>query len=456
VQDSSKGGSFNSEFMGEHGFDDRPSQVEPRSTHASWTRRFEDCGEIGQGGMGTVHDAFDAELGRHVAVKVMDTEAALSSEANTAFSSEARLMGRLEHPYIVPIHELRAEREGSEPHFVMKLVEGVTLDAWMRANLGDGSGAAAGRALDQTLGLLIKVCDAIAFAHSRAVLHLDLKPSNVMVGEHGQIYVMDWGVAVECVRSAEGRLRPREGVHGIRGTLGYMAPEQVDVQLSRIDERTDVYGLGAILYELLTTHTPYEPMGGPVDLVFMRDHRVTPPQEREPTRVMPPGLCAIATKALAYDLEQRYPDVMSFRMALEGFRRGGGWFETKRFVPGDVIVREGETGDEGYILAEGRCSVEQGYGEGRTVLGVLESGQVFGEAAVLAGRRRTATVIALTHVTVQVITRAAIEHELEGRGWLQAFVRTIAERYVTADAERAELRNKLRQFSSVPPIAPTE
>lgn len=401
--------------------------------------------------MGSVHDAYDAELGRHVAVKVMDPDAALSSEAISAFSSEARLMGRLEHPYIVPIHELRADQESGEPHFVMKLVEGVTLAAWMRGTMGDSVGAAIGPALDQTLGILIKVCDAIAFAHSRGVLHLDLKPSNVMVGEHGQIYVMDWGVAIECVRDSDGRLRPRAGVHGIRGTPGYMAPEQVDVQLARVDERTDVYGLGAILYELLTNHTPYEPMGGPVDLVFMRDHHVVPPQEREPARVMPPGLCAIASKALSFDVEQRYPDVMSFRMALEGFRRGGGWFETKRFLPGEVIVREGDTGDEGYILAEGRCSVEQGYGEERTVLGMLETGQVFGEAAVLAGRARTATVIAQTNVTVQVITRAAIEHELAGRGWLQAFVRTIAERYVKADAERAELRAKLRQFSSIPP-----
>jgi serine/threonine-protein kinase len=408
--------------------------------------------------MGTVHDAFDAELGRHVAVKVMDSEAALSSDAKETFSSEARLMGRLEHPYIVPIHELRVDEDGGEPHFVMKLVEGVTLDAWMRANLGIGidSKAAVGPALDQTLGLLTKVCDAIAFAHSRQVLHLDLKPSNVMVGEHGQIYVMDWGVAVECVRGKDGRLRPRDGVHGIRGTPGYMAPEQVDVQLSRVDERSDVYGLGAILYELLTTRSPYEPLGGPADLVFIRDHRVVPPQEREPSRVMPPGLCAIAMKALSHDVEQRYPDVMTFRMALESFRRGGGWFETKRFRPGDVIIREGDIGDEGYILAEGRCSVEQGHGEGRTMLGMLEAGQVFGEAAVLAGRTRTATVIAQTHVTVQVITRAAIEHELEGRGWLQAFVRTIAERYVKVDAERAELRNKLRRFSSIPPAAPTE
>jgi serine/threonine-protein kinase len=232
-----------------------------------------------------------------------------------------------------------------------------------------------------------------------------------------------------------------------------MAPEQVDVNLTRVDERTDVYGLGGILYELLTQHTPYEPMGGPVDLVFMREHHVVAPQEREPTRVMPPGLCAIASKALAHDIEQRYPDVMSFRMALEGFRRGGGWFDTKRFLPGEIILREGQMGDEGYILSEGRCSVEQGSGEERTVLGVLEAGQVFGEAAVLAGRARTATVIALTPVTVQVITRAAIEHELEGRGWLQAFVRTIAERYVAVDAERAELRTKLRQYSSIPPPA---
>jgi len=453
VQDGPKRGQFNPDFMGEHGFD-RPGQPDDSGVRPSFSARFQDCGEIGKGGMGAVHDAYDTELGRHVAVKVMEPGAALSPEAAARFSFEARLMGRLEHPFIVPIHELRAEDNERAPHFVMKLVEGVNLAAWMRANDNGAKGPAAITAsLDQTLSFLIKVCDAIAFAHSRAVLHLDLKPANVMVGEHGQIYVMDWGVAMEGVRGADGRLRPREGVHGIRGTPGYMAPEQIDERMARVDERTDVYGLGAILYELLTTHTPYEPLGGPADLVFIREHQVTPPQERAPHRVMPPGLCAIAQKALAHDMEQRYSDVMSFRMALEGFRKGGGWFETKHFSPGDVIVREGDTGDEGYILTEGRCAVEQGRDEARTQLAELEVGDVFGEAAVLAGKARTASVIALTQVTVQVITRAAIERELEGRGWLQAFVRTIAERYVEVDAERAELRARLRRFTSIPPLS---
>ncbi|MFT3927148.1 MAG: serine/threonine-protein kinase [Myxococcales bacterium] len=451
MQDGSKLGQFNPDFLGEHGFD-RPSQLDASGVRPAFSGRFEDCGEIGQGGMGAVHDAYDSELGRHVAVKVMDPGRATSPESAAAFSFEARLMGRLEHPYIVPIHELRADDTSAPPHFVMKLVEGVNLAAWMRANNATADGqAAVSAALDQTLGFLIKVCDAIAFAHSRGVLHLDLKPANVMVGEHGQIYVMDWGVAVECTRDTDARLRPRDAVHGIRGTPGYMAPEQIDDRMRRVDERTDVYGLGAILYELLTTRTPYEPLGGPADLVFMREHQVIPPQEREPTRVMPPGLCAIAQRALAHEMDQRFPDVVSFRMALESFRKGGGWFETKHFMPGDVIVREGELGDEGYILAEGRCSVEQGQGEGRTKLAELGVGQVFGEAAVLANRARTASVIALTPVTVQVITRAAIERELEGQGWLQAFVRTIAERYVEVDAERAELRARLRRFASIPP-----
>jgi serine/threonine-protein kinase len=226
--------------------------------------RYQDRGEIGRGGVGTVRCAFDRVLLRAVAMKLID--AGTASDLGARFVEEAQITGQLDHPNIVPVYEFGTIR-GGQSYFTMKLVSGRTLSQVI-AQLHEGGFTDVD--LEGVLRVLLKVCEAVAFAHSRGVIHRDLKPSNVMIGTHGQVYVMDWGlglllagarltagVAAGAPDAAVRASVPQEHTYGPEGTVGYMAPEQALANIRGIDARTDVYALGAILYQVLTGRAPY-------------------------------------------------------------------------------------------------------------------------------------------------------------------------------------------------------
>ncbi|MEO6236876.1 MAG: serine/threonine-protein kinase [Vicinamibacterales bacterium] len=189
--------------------------------------RYELLEEIGRGGMGIVFRGRDRELDREVAIKV--TAWSTAADANR-LRAEARVLARLEHPGVVPVHDVGQLPDG-RVFTVMMLVRGERLDA-----------RAAALALLDRLRLFDRICDTVSFAHARAFVHRDLKPANIMVGEHGQVLVLDWGLARAERDGASG------GAGG--GTEGYMAPEQ---STPAFDVRSDVFSLGAILRDLAGT-----------------------------------------------------------------------------------------------------------------------------------------------------------------------------------------------------------
>jgi eukaryotic-like serine/threonine-protein kinase len=185
--------------------------------------KYELRGRVGRGGMGTVWRAFDRELGREVALKVLSgPEPRSGGEAR--LRTEAQVLARLEHPGLVPVHDLGTLPDG-RLFYAMKLVRGRRLDEHVR----DLRSPAA------RLGLFVRICDAVAFAHAHGVIHRDLKPQNVMVGPFGEVLVMDWGMA-KLVASSSGE-------RSLAGTPGYMAPEQLRGEPA--DARSDIYALGA-------------------------------------------------------------------------------------------------------------------------------------------------------------------------------------------------------------------
>ncbi|HEY0511623.1 MAG TPA: serine/threonine-protein kinase [Thermoanaerobaculia bacterium] len=212
---------------------------------------------LGRGGMGTVYRAVDRKLDREVALKVVQLPEG-ARETVDRLLREARVLARLEHPGIVPVHDAGLLPDG-RAFYAMKRVRGLRLDEHARAVL-----------LTERLRAFERVCEAVAFAHAHGVIHRDLKPENVMVGPFGEVLVMDWGVAKvngdppagEEGRGGEGStFQSMETAHGtILGTPGYMAPEQERGEVDRITGRTDVYALGAILGFLLAGETPPRPL----------------------------------------------------------------------------------------------------------------------------------------------------------------------------------------------------
>ena len=198
--------------------------------------RYELHDELGRGGMGIVYRAVDRELGREVAIKVLNAATAGIAER---LRQEARILGRLEHPGILPIHDIGTLADG-RLFYVMKLVRGERLDRYAARDLS----------LPERLRIVDRLCDALAFAHTRGVIHRDVKPENVMIGAFGEVLVLDWGVAKvrdEQPAAASGASASSGTQHGtVLGTPGYMAPEQAAGHTD-VDERADVYAIGAIL-----------------------------------------------------------------------------------------------------------------------------------------------------------------------------------------------------------------
>jgi len=226
--------------------------------------------EIGSGGMGVVYRAFELAFGREVAIKVLHDRYAPASEAATRFLEEARITGQLQHPAIPPAHHVGTLPDG-RPFLAMKLIKGHTLDELLTAR----ADAAADRG--RFVAIFEQLCQAIAYAHDHKVIHRDLKPANVMVGDYGEVQVMDWGLAkvllaapspdvpvtkVDETLGTEIRsLRMSDASFTqagcVLGTPAFMPPEQAAGEVDKIDERADVFGLGAVLAVILTGQAPY-------------------------------------------------------------------------------------------------------------------------------------------------------------------------------------------------------
>jgi len=250
--------------------------------------------EVGKGGMGVVHQAVQTSLGRLVAIKRGLPAAAADPDEARRFVREAELTGRLEHPNIIPVHDLGLD-QGGRLFYSMKLVDGLPWQLRM-----------AEQPLEANLGILARVMDAVAYAHAHGVVHRDLKPGNVMLGAFGEVYVVDWGLAAEI---------PPPGQEGADsslltgGTLAYMAPEMASGRGPTAAPAVDIYLLGGILFEILTGGPPH-PAGEGMDGYQNAARNVL-----QPTAVAG-ELMDIALRALATDPGARHPSVPAFQAAL--------------------------------------------------------------------------------------------------------------------------------------------
>ena len=268
-----------------------------------------------KGGLGRVWVARDHDLNREVALKEILPDQASHPEMWRRFLKEAQITGQLEHPNIVPVYELARRKEDDQPFYVMRFVRGRTLlDAIADHHRRRGQGPADPFELQKLLAAFTSVCQAIGYAHSRSIVHRDLKPENVMLGNFGEVIVLDWGlakmvdrpdeagdlpgIAITDEAKAEATLAGRQ-----LGTPAYMAPEQAEGRLDLIDARTDIYGLGTILFEILTGRPPFE--GTPAE-VFRRIRTGPTPRALEVEPTVPRPLDEICARAMARVRADRY------------------------------------------------------------------------------------------------------------------------------------------------------
>jgi len=298
---------------------------------AEHPNRYQIQETLGAGGIGVVHLAYDRHLDREIALKELRRRPSSGSgspqltTAESRFLLEARVTGRLEHSAIVPVHEVGKRRDGSI-YYTMKRVRGRTLgealkDRDLRGRL-------------ELLPNLLDLCYAIAYAHSRGVIHRDLKPDNVLLGEFGETVVLDWGLAKvhdspagaggeisQTLRDLASSVSAGDLEGAPVGTPAYMPPEQARGEHSAVDERSDIFSLGAILYEFLTGQPPFRGSSALETIVQAREKPITPPHQLEPA--CPPELAAIAIRALDRDPTRRYADARTLAADVLAFQTGG-------------------------------------------------------------------------------------------------------------------------------------
>ncbi len=254
---------------------------------------------IGEGGMGIVYAARQASIDRTVAIKMLHAANTENQEQRIKFLSEAVVTGELEHPNIVPIYDLGSNHDGAL-FYCMKRVKGTPWSSNIKA-----------KSERENLDILMKVADAIAFAHSRGVVHRDIKPENVMLGDFGEVMVLDWGIALPL---EEKRAAAVAGVSGMGGTPAYMAPEMASGPLTRIGVRSDIYLLGAVLFEIITGVPPHPGRDAMKCIRNAAANVIHPVPENQSGKLMDIAKTALSTKT-----SDRYANVLEFQQAIRGF-----------------------------------------------------------------------------------------------------------------------------------------
>ena len=324
-------------------------------------KKYKVLGTIGRGGMGVVHQARDLRIVRNVAMKVIKTSSQFSRENVLRFVDEAQLTGQLQHPNIIPVYELGLDEFG-EVFYTMKYVKGTTLDQVLRRIREREEDAIKKFPLATLLTVFQKICDGVAYAHSMGVVHRDLKPDNVMIGEYGEVLVMDWGLGKKMASGMHDEhlgdaipqmpasdLRGFETLNGlIVGTPPYISPEAARGDLDQIDPRSDIHVLGSILYAILTLRPPYpgKEFGELIEQIVsgqfahptsfsqpanpLRPSELPPPGpdgvncvlSHLPGRRVPEGLAAIIVKAMASEPVARYQTVAELQADILSWQGG--------------------------------------------------------------------------------------------------------------------------------------
>jgi serine/threonine protein kinase len=379
--------------------------------------------EVGRGSTGTVYLSHDPYYGRDVAIKVYNIDAGGDDEraqiARKMFLSEAHMVGMLQHPNILPIYD--AGEESGHCYVVTEHVHGArTLATYCRAdNL---------LRLDDVVEIMFKCAKALHYAHSRGVIHRDIKPSNIMLTTDSDVRIIDFGIAL--VAGSE-----ISRIEGIAGSPSYMSPEQV--QSIELTHRSDLYSLGAVMYELLTGTRPFRAgnlakllhqivYATPAPIHTLRtdvpeeiENVVAVAMQKDPLRRYHSGLDLAAELTRVHQkLRQQYSrmdqhEQLSLLRRLKFFHdfshaeiyevmRASHWQD---YAAGEEIVKEGEMDDRFYIIASGNCAVERHH----QTIGMLSAGECFGETSYVPGAKRTATIRAADAVTALKVSSTLLE-----------------------------------------------
>jgi len=404
-------------------------------------------GKIISGGMGAILEVIDQDLHRTTAMKVIKPSFKNDESALIEFLREAKITAMLEHPNIIPVHELGlSEKTGL--YFTMKLIQGEPLNVILNEIKRGNVDFLEKYNMYSLLNIFRKICDAVHFAHSKNIIHRDIKPHNVIVGRYGEVLLMDWGLARyigdpdqeddplkrETLRDISVLTEEEKTI--IQGSPAYMAPEQAKGDISQIDKKTDIFLLATTLYHILTLESPYTGENLKDVLQKVKQRILLDPQRRTPDRHIPDELCRIVMKASSRIKEDRYDSVQELINDIDDVISGR-WLkhEKKVFTIGQFLVKEGDDAEEAYLITKGKVQVfKQAEDDRKVVLGTLEEGDMVGEMALITDDKRSASVEALEDTEVAILTKDLLSQNLKKLPpYIEKIVATLTRRLQTAN-----------------------
>ncbi|MBF0431151.1 MAG: protein kinase [Fibrobacteria bacterium] len=401
------------------------------------TNRYLFQKDLGAGGMAKVKSIFDTSLNRQIAGKELRKKNVNNELLVKTFINEAKLISYLDHPGVASIFDTFLNEEGI-PCYTMKLVEGQTLDDLLK---DPQTGKRRALPVATSLDIFVKICETLAYAHHKGVIHLDLKPANIMIGNYGEVVVMDWGSArlydvkpyQEYIGKKAGNqdvpVLESENKNFILGTFQYMSPEHFIKKREELTPASDIFSAGIILYRMLTGLHPF-PAKNFEDAknIILKKH---PPMVHKLRSDVQRMLSMICAKMMKKNIPNRFRDGGEVLAIMKKFMDSGQTFFSRSYKAGEVIFREGDVGDFAFIIESGRVEILKLHEGKHKALAILEKNQIVGELAIFSQCSRTASARALEETTIRILGRAEVEKELDKISpWVGRMISTLSSRFI--------------------------
>jgi len=408
--------------------------------------RYRFIDKLGEGGFGDVKCYFDRYLNRIVALKALNKDSQKHPRRLQSLINEARLISFLEHPGIVSMYDVFLD-EKNTISYTMKVIEGKNLGSLLIPEKGQRE-----LSLHESLQIFIKVCETLSYVHNKGVIHLDLKPQNIMVGKYGEVLVVDWGNArlydrapyeeyLESYNKLDAHTDLTERENYISGTPPFMSPEQVKESRDSLGPPSDIFAAGVMLYQILTKRYPFSVKSLEIFLEQLKERDPRPVHLLNPN--VPRRLSQICRKMLEKEIENRYHTFDEVLEDIKEYASSGKTFAMKSYKHGDIIFNEGEPGDYAFQVVSGLVELSADVGGERTFIATLGEGEIIGELAVFTKEPRTATAKAVTPTVIKVMTEEDIELELEKLSpWVEKIITSLSSRFRDINRRLLETEHK--------------
>ena len=419
------------------------------------TPRYVPLQELGEGAVGKVRSVFDTYLQRVVARKELNPTHHNNPNVVQTFVNEMKLMGHLNHPGILPIYDAYLQ-ESNDPSYVMGLAEGEDLASLLGMSTVSGDGVAL--PLERAVRIMEKLCETMTYAHDRGVIHLDLKPANIMIGNYGEVWIMDWGTARlhdydkyrESLKQESDSTElidyQHEADNLFIGTPKYMSPEQTSRRRDQLNYASDIFSVGVIFYQMLTGIHPFK--GSNFEDLVDKICHWNPPGTSEINPDVPINLSRICTKMIKKDLDERYESFSEVIKDIDEYQNSAAGFPTRTFEAGEVIFREGKPSEYVCIVVTGCVGISMNIDGTHTTIARLGSNEPFGELAALTGVPRTATATALEKSVVRIIRKEDINEEVKKLSpWVGGIVQSLTTRFIDINEKLIRLEKEMSDRS---------